>query len=66
MTMNTCPQKRGRPKLEPTDRITIRLPVKVLDIINRRAEKAHMRPSVWLAERCIQHEVVRSHHRRRR
>lgn len=54
--------KRGRPALEPTDTITVRLPVSTLDIIKRRAAKANMGPSIWLAERVIHHEVVRSHH----
>ena len=58
----TDPAKRGRPALEPTETITVRLPVSTLDIIKRRAEKAHMAPSVYLAERVIFHEVVRSHH----
>ena len=54
--------KRGRPTLEPTERISLRLPVKVLEIIARRAEKAHMGVSVYLAERVIYHEVVRRHY----
>ena len=55
---------RGRPRAEPTERITVRLPVKVLDVVRRRAEKASMEPSVWLA-RVIHHEAFRSHHKRK-
>ena len=58
--------RRGRPALEPTETITVRLPVSVMDIIRRRAEKAHMVPSVYLAERVIHHEVVRKHYRSKR
>ena len=58
----TDPGKRGRPALEPTQRITLRLPVSTMEILNRRAAKAHMVPSVYLAERVIHHEVVRRHY----
>ena len=54
--------RRGRPALEPTERITVRLPVSTLEIIRRRAEKANMPASVYLAERVIYHEVVRKHY----
>ena len=57
-----APAKRGRPALEPTERISLRLPVSTLEIINRRAKKANMPPSVYLAERVIHHEVVRRHY----
>ena len=55
--------RRGRPALEPTERITVRLPVSVMDVVRRRAKKAHMPDSVYLAERVIYHEVVRKHYR---
>ncbi len=58
--------KRGRPALEPTERLSVRLPVSVMDVIRRRAKKANMAPSVYLAERVIHHEVVRNHNRRKR
>ena len=58
----TDPGKRGRPALEPTDTITVRLPVTVLEVINRRAGKANMGPTIWLA-REIHNEVVRRHHK---
>ena len=53
--------KRGRPALEPTRIFPVRLPVSTIEIINRRAGKASMGPSVWLA-RVIRHEVVRRHY----
>lgn len=52
----------GRPKLAPTELITIRLPITTLEIIQRRSAKAHMPPSVYLAERVIHHEVVWKHY----
>ncbi len=58
----TARPRRGRPALEPTERITVRLSVKTMDIIRRRATKAHMPPSVYLSERVIHHEVVRKHY----
>ena len=52
--------KRGRPALEPTERITVRLPLTTLEVVHRRARKAGMAPSAWLA-RIIHHEAVRNH-----
>ena len=57
--------RRGRPVLVPTETITVRLPVSVMDIVRRRAKKAHMPESVYLAERVIYHEVVRKHYKRK-
>lgn len=51
----------GRPALEPTETITLRLPKSTMDIIRRRAEGAHMSPGIWLAQRIIPNEVVRKH-----
>ncbi len=58
------PTHRGRPRLDPTVLFSIRLPITVITIIERRADKAHMGVSPWLA-RVIHHEAVRSHHKRR-
>ena len=57
--------KTGRPKGDSTELITLRLPVTTMEIIKRRAEAANMEPSVWLRERVIYHEVLRSHGKRR-
>lgn len=54
-------RKRGRPRLEPTAVISVRLPLRVLAIIQRRAAKANMSPGVYLAQRVIHNEVVRKH-----
>ncbi len=58
--------RRGRPALVPTEVITVRLEVSVMDVIRRRAKKANMGPSIYLAERVIHHEVVRKHYRSKR
>lgn len=52
----------GRPCQEPTEVVSIRLPVKTIELIQRRAGKARMPISVYLANRVIYHEVIRSHH----
>jgi len=51
----------GRPALVPTMTITLRIPTPVMDIIRRRAEDSGMSPGIWLVERVIRNEVVRTH-----
>jgi hypothetical protein len=43
----------GRPKREPTTTLTLRLPMRIMEVIKIRARLAHMSPGVWLVERII-------------
>lgn len=51
----------GRPRLTPTETITLRIPTPVMDIIRRRAADSQMTPTIWWYERVIRNEVVRKH-----
>jgi len=53
--------KGSRPKLTPTETITLRIPTPVMDVIRRRAAYSNMTPTIWLYERVIRNEVVRQH-----
>ena len=51
----------GRPALVPTETITLRISTPVMNIIRRRAKDSGMSPGIWLVERVIRNEVVRTH-----
>ena len=53
---------QGRPALEPTDVVRLRLPKRIIAIIQRRAAKMNKSISVYLADQVIHHEVVRKHY----
>ena len=57
---------RGQPRREATGVLLIRLPLTMIAVIERRAKKAHMAPSVYLAERVIWDAVMRDHDAKRK